>query len=436
MALDAIATHREPLILQPPILAWSLAQLTTSVGGFFATCAAMYACFEVSAWIALPLSTIAAGFLVRIFIIQHDCGHGSFFKSRLANDLIGIVCSLMTLTSYAFWRRQHARHHGSWNNLDRRAASGMDIYSSCMTVAEYQALPRWRRGVVRSVHNPIVANLLLPPVLFILLYRTPFDAAKGWRRERSAVYLTNIALAALFGGLGLALGYRRVAAVQFPIMMLASIIGVWLFSVQHRFEHALWAMDDSWNFVAASLRGTSYLHLPRILQWFTGNIGFHHVHHMNPRIPNYRLEECHNANIIFQSAPKITLHAGLQSLRYVLWDNNLGRLVSFRSAALARNGNGTDGMRPDGQPDRLNGRAAQARRHPSVASSLDEVPESRQGLDAIANDFGDRQHRRGKDRARNSPHPVPEHQRDDDEHRIDRKPPSKKHRRDVSPSTR
>jgi fatty acid desaturase len=254
MALDATATQTKPVILQTPILARSLTQLTTSFGGFFATCAAMYTSFEVSAWIALPLSTIAAGFLVRIFIIQHDCGHGSFFKSRRANDLIGIVCSLMTLTPYAFWRRQHARHHGSWNNLDRRAASGMDIYSSCMTVAEYRALPRWRRGVVRSVHNPIVANLLLPPVLFIILYRTPFDAAKGWRRERRAVYLTNIALAALFGGLGLVLGYRRVTAVQLPIMMLASIVGVWLFSVQHR--HQIEAI--SFNSVTSADTGVGF----------------------------------------------------------------------------------------------------------------------------------------------------------------------------------
>jgi acyl-lipid omega-6 desaturase (Delta-12 desaturase) len=339
MALDAIATQTEPLILQSPILAQSLLQLATSFGGFFATCAAMYACFEVSAWIALPLSIVAAGFLVRIFIIQHDCGHGSFFKSRRANDLLGIVCSLMTLAPYAFWRRQHARHHGSWNNLDRRAASGMDIYSSCMTVAEYRALPRWRRAVVRGVHNPIVANLLLPPVLFILLYRTPFDAAKGWKRERNAVYLTNIALAALFGGLGLVLGFRRMIEVQFPIIILASIVGVWLFSVQHRFEHALWNTDDSWDFTTAWLKSTSYLHLPRILQWFTGNIGFHHVHHMNPRIPNYRLEECHNTNAIFRSVTKLTLRAGLRSLQYVLWDKDLGRLVSFRLAFPTGNSN-------------------------------------------------------------------------------------------------
>ncbi len=326
-------TLSQSMSFQAPILVRSLAQLATSFGGFFATCAAMYLCLAVSLWVALPMSVIAAGFLVRIFIIQHDCGHGSFFKSRRANDLIGTLCSLMTLTPYAFWRRQHARHHGSWNNLDRRAASGLDIYSSCMTVVEYRALTRWRRGIVRLTNHPIVANLLLPPIVFIFLYRTPFDAGKGWRRERYALYLTNIALAGLIGGLGFVLGYGRVAEVQLPTMVVASIAGVWLFSVQHRFEHAFWAPNASWDFTAAALRSTSYLYLPRILQWFTGNIGFHHVHHVNPRIPNYRLEECHNANLEFQSVPKLTLRAALRGLRHTLWDSELQRLVPFRSAA-------------------------------------------------------------------------------------------------------
>jgi omega-6 fatty acid desaturase (delta-12 desaturase) len=323
------------LPFQSPILSRSLVQLSTSFGGFFATCAVMYLCVAISLWIALPLSALAAGFLVRIFIIQHDCGHGSFFRSRRANDLVGLLCSLMTLTPYAFWRRQHARHHGSWNNLDRRAASGLDIYSSCMTVAEYRALGRWRRGLVRFSNHPVVANLLLPPLVFIVLYRTPFDAAKSWQRERSAVYLTNLALAALLGSLGLVLGYGQVAVVQFSIMVCASIVGVWLFSIQHRFEHALWAPEESWNFSVASLKSTSHLHLPRILQWFTGNIGFHHVHHINPRIPNYRLEECHRANAALQAAPQLTLLAALRALRYTLWDGDLGRLVSFH-AAVAR----------------------------------------------------------------------------------------------------
>src|SRR5215469_9581833 len=154
---------------QAPILVYSLGQLATSFGGFFATCAAMYMCLAVSLWITLPISVLAAGFLVRIFIIQHDFGHGSFFISPRANDLIGSLCSLLTLTPYAFWRRQHARHHGSWNNLDRRAASGLDIYSSCLTVAEYRALGRWRRCLVRLANHPIVANLLLPPFVFVIL---------------------------------------------------------------------------------------------------------------------------------------------------------------------------------------------------------------------------------------------------------------------------
>ena len=317
---------------QAPILGRSLGQLATSFGGFFATCTAMYSCLAVSLWITLPMSALAAGFLVRIFIIQHDCGHGSFFRSRRANELIGCLCSLMTLTPYAFWRRQHARHHGSWNNLGRRAASGLDIYSSCMTVAEYQALGRWRRCLVRLTNHPIVANLLLPPLVFVILYRVPFDAAKGWRRERCGVYLTNFTLAVFVAGLGLALGYGRLAAVQLPIMVIASIVGVWLFSIQHRFEHAQWMPDASWSFAEASLGGTSHLRLPRLLQWFTGNIGFHHVHHVNPRIPNYRLEECHNADAGFRSASTLTVRTGLQALGYALWDSDLERLVPFRFA--------------------------------------------------------------------------------------------------------
>jgi omega-6 fatty acid desaturase (delta-12 desaturase) len=322
----------ESMAFQKPILARSLVQLSTSFGGFFATCAVMYLCVTVSFWIALPLSVLAAGFLVRIFIIQHDCGHGSFFRSRRANDLIGMLCSLMTLTPYAFWRRQHARHHGSWNNLGRRKASQLDIYSSCLTVTEYRALDPWRRAIVRLTYHPIVAHLLLPPILFMFIYRAPFDAAKNWQSERYALYLTDIALVVFFSGLGFILGYGQVAVVQLPIMVWASIVGVWLFSVQHRFEGALWASEGSWNFNAAALGSTSYLRLPRILQWFTGNIGFHHVHHINPRIPNYRLEACHEANDGLHAAPQLTLGAALRALRYTLWDSDLERLVSFRSA--------------------------------------------------------------------------------------------------------
>lgn len=325
--LKAILPGSAPF--QTPILSRSLAQIATSFGGFFATCAVMYISYGISIWLALPLSVLAAGFLVRIFIIQHDCGHGSFFRSRRANNILGGACSLLTLAPYAFWRRQHARHHGSWNNLDRRAASGLDIYSSCLTVAEYLRLGRWRRCLYRLAYHPVVSHLVLPPVVFLLLYRVPFDAAKEWRSERRAVYLTNIALACLIGGLGLAIGFGRVAAVQLPIMLVASIIGVWLFSIQHRFEQTLWMSNAEWSYAAASLRGSSHLRLPRILQWFSGNIGFHHAHHLNPRIPNYRLEECHNALPDLQSAPVLTLRSAVATLRHALWDDQLGRMVLF-----------------------------------------------------------------------------------------------------------
>jgi len=314
---------------QRPILGRSLWQLATSLGGFLVTCAAMYLCLGISLWVSLPLSVLAAGFLVRIFIIQHDCGHGAFFRSQRANNIIGSLCSVMTLTPYAFWRRQHARHHGSWNNLDRRAASGLDIYSSCMTVSEYHRLGRWQQWLYRLSRHPIVSHLILPPAVFLLLYRIPFDAAKGWNHERRAIHVTNLALVGLFGGLGLAIGFDRVLAVQLPIMVFASIIGVWLFSVQHRFERTLWVSDADWSFAEAALRGSSHLRLPRILQWFTGNIGFHHIHHLNPRIPNYRLEDCHRTIGGLQSAPVLTLRTAITTLRYALWDDDLGRMVKF-----------------------------------------------------------------------------------------------------------
>ena len=314
---------------QHPILGRSLWQMATSLGGFLVTCAAMYLCLGISLWVSLPLSVLAAGFLVRIFIIQHDCGHGAFFRSQRANNIIGSLCSVMTLTPYAFWRRQHARHHGSWNNLDRRAASGLDIYSSCMTVSEYHRLGRWQQWLYRLSRHPVVSHLILPPAVFLLLYRIPFDAAKGWNHERRAIHVTNLALVGLFGGLGLAIGFDRVLAVQLPIMVFASIIGVWLFSVQHRFERTLWVSDADWSFAEAALRGSSHLRLPRILQWFTGNIGFHHIHHLNPRIPNYRLEDCHRTIGGLQSAPVLTLRTAITTLRYALWDDDLRRMVKF-----------------------------------------------------------------------------------------------------------
>ena len=314
---------------QRPVLFSSLAQGIVTIGGYLAVCAAMYATAGFSLWISLALVPLAAGLLVRTFIIQHDCGHGAFFRSRWMNHALGIFCSLMTLTPYASWRRQHAGHHGIWNNLDRRD-TGADIYSSCLTVDEFQELSPWRQRWYRISRHPIVANIIVPPFVFLVLYRFPFDLPLKWRRERVGVYLTNLALVALIVGIGWAVGFDRLAEIQLPIIVLASIIGVWLFSVQHRSERTLWARQTDWTFKAASLRGSNYLRLTPILQWFTGNIGLHHVHHLSPRIPNYRLQQCHEAVVDFRDVPVMTLGAALKSMFYVLWDEKLQRMVTFR----------------------------------------------------------------------------------------------------------
>lgn len=320
---------------QRPVLRKSLLQLATSFGGFFAVCAAMHAGIRVSYWIALALAPLAAGFLVRIFIIQHDCGHLSFFRSRRWNDCVGFACSLLTLAPYASWSRQHAGHHGVWNNLDRRQ-SGVDIYSSCLTVAEYRALRPWPRLWYRLTRHPLVSNVLLPPLIFLLLYRLPFDMPKSWRRERITVHLTNLTLVAVLGGLGFLLGFGRLAAVQIPVMILASIFGVWLFSVQHRGESTRWLRRSEWRATTAALESATYLHLPAVLQWFTGNIGFHHIHHLSPSVPNYRLEECFRSAAALHEVPTLSLWDGLRALCLALWDEDRGRMMTFRAATASR----------------------------------------------------------------------------------------------------
>jgi len=328
---NSVTSARRALAeFQTPTLSRSLLEAAMSFGGFVAVCAAMYLTIGISVWIAMPLALLAAGFLVRIFIIQHDCGHGSFFRSRQANRLLGWACSVFTLTPYAAWRRHHAGHHRMWNNLDRRF-TGVDIYSSCMTVAEYRALSRFQRFFYRLVRNPLIQNVVLPPLVFLLLYRVPFDTDKGWSRERWGIQLTNIAIVVLVGGGALLVGWE-VALVQLPIMILASIIGVWLFSVQHRFENSYWARQQDWTPEQASIMGSSHLKLPKLLQWFTGNIGLHHIHHLNPRIPGYRLQRCHDASPALQDAPVLTFWQAIGQGRFALWDETRLRMVSFRHA--------------------------------------------------------------------------------------------------------
>ena len=317
---------------QTPVLARSLAQVANTMLPYLALVACMYLSLSVSIWLTLALAIPAAGFVVRLFVIQHDCGHGSFFRSRRANEIVGLVCSVVTMTPFANWRRQHANHHAIWNNLDKRDY-GADIYSSCLTVTEYQALSPWRQRVYRVTRHPLVAQVLIPPFVFLLLYRVPFDTPRGWRKERRSVHLTNLAMAAVFGALITLLGAWPVVLVQVPIIGIAAIIGVWLFSVQHKFEDALWARQGSWNAAAASVHGSSYLALPSVLNWFTGNIGFHHLHHLAPRIPNYRLPECaRDLPQLTAQATRLSLWQAVRANGYALWDERRGRMVRFAEA--------------------------------------------------------------------------------------------------------
>ncbi len=309
--------------------AWrSVWQFASTFLAYLAVMGVGYALARVSPWLALPLALPAGGLLVRLFIVQHDCGHGSFFRSRRLNDWLGRFCSAFTFTPYAFWQRQHANHHASFNNLDRRDA-GIDLYSVCATVAEYRAKPPARRLLYRTIRHPVLTQLLLPPLVFLLLYRLPFDAPRSWRRERRSVLMTNVALAAVLGTLCLVFGPAAVALVQLPGVAVASIVGMWLFSVQHRFEEAMWERQEGWSHVGASLEGTSFLRLPRVLQWFTGNIGFHHVHHLSARVPNYRLQECHDARQELHRVTTLGLREALCAPCYALWDEELGRMVRF-----------------------------------------------------------------------------------------------------------
>ncbi len=314
---------------QAPVLRRSLGQMATTFLPFFGLIAAMYALSGVSAWLSLALALPTAGFIVRIFIIQHDCGHGAYFRSRAANEWLGRFCGLITMTPFANWRRQHANHHAVWNNLDRRD-SGADIYSTCLTVAEYQVQSVWARWLSRAVRHPVIFHCLLPPLVFMLVDRVPFDIPQAWRRERISVLLTDVGSAVIFTTLVLSLGFGTVALVQLPAMALAAIIGIWLFSVQHRFEAAIWSHQAHWNAADAAVQGSSHLALPRILQWFSGNIGFHHIHHLTPRVPNYRLEECHRAcRTLIPGVASLSLLQALRAPAYALWDEAAGRMVRF-----------------------------------------------------------------------------------------------------------
>jgi omega-6 fatty acid desaturase (delta-12 desaturase) len=285
----------------------------------------MFFSLQIGYWLTLLLSIPTAGFLMRLFIIQHDCGHGSFFRSRKANDSVGLACSLFTMTPYYYWQKSHAIHHANAGNLEHRGIG--DIYT--MTVQEYLALSKWGQFKYRLYRNPFILFVLVPTVLFVILYRFPSSDNPALKRVQSSVHWTTLALAILMGGLIWLVGLKALLLIHLPVMIIASTLGTWLFFVQHQFEDTYWAGGDTWDYTLAALQGSSYYKLPKILQWFTGNIGFHHIHHLSPRIPNYLLEQCHEENPLFQETIVLTLRSSLKSMALTLWDEEQKKLIGF-----------------------------------------------------------------------------------------------------------
>ena len=290
----------------------------------------MYRSLTVSWWITIPLAILAGAFLVRVFIIFHDCGHGSFFKSPRANNVWGFLCGVLTFTPFYHWRWEHSLHHATSGDLDRRGTG--DLWT--MTVQEYLAASRGKRFAYRLARNPIVLFLLAPFFMFLIRHR--FPKAEASRRERWSVYWMNLAILGVAAAMTALFGLKAYLLIQLTVLMVAGSAGVWLFYVQHQFEGVYWERRDDWNYAAAALQGSSFYKLPRVLQWFSGNIGFHHIHHLSPRIPNYHLEKCHNANPLFQRVKPVTLFSSFKSFTFRLWDEQRRELVGFQHLRIFR----------------------------------------------------------------------------------------------------
>ena len=305
----------------------SIFQLVTTATPFIALLAVMAWASRDDYWLTLLLALPAAGLLVRLFIIQHDCGHSSFFRSRATNDLVGRCLSVLTLTPYYGWKRDHAAHHASTGNLDRRGRGDVET----LTVAEYQASSTLRKLAYRLFRNPLVMVMLGAPINFILLQRFPKRHELGNRQSLLSILSLDLVLLVAFGLACALFGVRPVFGTYLPVIIIASWVGNWLFFVQHQFKEAHWERDGDWDFHVSALVGSSYFKLPLLLQWFSGNIGLHHVHHLCSRVPNYRLQACLDAAPELQEIAKvISLRESLGCWRLALWDEHRGLLVGFR----------------------------------------------------------------------------------------------------------
>jgi len=305
-------------------------QLLNTLVPYAATWYLMYLSLQVSIWLALPLAVLAGALLIRVFIIFHDCGHDSFFRSRLANDITGFCAGVLVMTPYFHWRWEHALHHASSGDLGRRGTG--DIWT--MTVQEYLEASRGKRFAYRLARNPFLLFVLAPVYLFVFRERIPVRSAGA--REKQSVWWVNLAIVGMVLAMGLVFGFVPYLILMLTAMAVAGMSGVWLFYVQHQFEEVYWEHGEKWDYTAAALQGSSFYKLPAVLQWLSGNIGYHHVHHLSPRIPNYHLERCHESAEMFRGVKPLRLVRSLKSLRLHLWDESRRRLVSFRDMRRSR----------------------------------------------------------------------------------------------------
>jgi acyl-lipid omega-6 desaturase (Delta-12 desaturase) len=315
---------------QTPSTGRAVWQLANTLIPYAALWYLMYLSAPVSWWLTLPLAVLAGAFLVRTFIIFHDCGHNCFLKSTTANHVIGALTGALAFTPYFHWRWEHAIHHASAGDLDRRGMG--DVWT--LTVREYLEASRWKRFAYRLARNPLVLFVLAPLFLFLLKQRVPSFQAPA--RERYSVYWTNLAMGAIAAGLIWLFGLKAYLIIQLTVVTMAGSAGVWLFYVQHQFDGVYWERHPEWDYVSAALQGSSFYKLPRVLQWFSGNIGFHHIHHLSPRIPNYHLEQCHRAEPLFQTVKPVTLFSSLKSLTFRLWDEQRRTLIGYRQLKALR----------------------------------------------------------------------------------------------------
>jgi omega-6 fatty acid desaturase (delta-12 desaturase) len=317
-----IADYEKPQALKS---AW---QLLNTLPAFFALWVLMYFSLRVSYIWTLLLAIPAAGLTVRLFIISHDCGHRSYFKSARLNNFWGSITATLALTPFRAWRHDHAQHHASSGNLDKRGVG--DIWT--LTVKEYEELPRWQQLKYRLYRNPLILFGIGPIYMFLIQQR--FVKKSGSEPDRLSVRRTNLTILAVLILAHFTIGLKAFFLIELPIMFLASTAGVWLFYVQHQFEGVYWERSEKWDYLTQALQGSSFYRLPRLFQWFSGSIGYHHVHHLSARIPNYLLEKCHRESGLFDGVPEITLWKSFRSLRFRLWDEDRNQLITF--AALKR----------------------------------------------------------------------------------------------------